>query len=90
MKAVPANERNNIQPKEDNDISTYRKVPVSKFGQQMLEQMGWTQDRGVGRNTQNALLKPVEYQPRPQQAGLGSIEILRRERLLKNQQEPAP
>lgn len=61
----------------DNTEETYSKMPVSQFALQMLTQMGWEQDKGLGKNHKNALMKPVEFLPRPQQAGLGSIEVIK-------------
>lgn len=35
--------------------------------------MGWKKGQGVGRSKKNALLKPIQFNPRPPGLGLGSI-----------------
>lgn len=34
--------------------------------------MGWKEGRGIGKNTQNALLQPIEIIPRHHRLGLGA------------------
>ena len=35
---------------EDADEETYESLPVSKFGEMMLKNMGWYKGRGIGKN----------------------------------------
>ena len=38
----------------------------------MLSRMGWHEGRGIGKNTKNALMKPIEILPRHHRLGLGA------------------
>ena len=42
----------------------------------MLQKMGLDEDKKIGKNTENALVKPIEYIPRPAKSGLGSLPNL--------------
>jgi len=65
-------------------LSAYDAMPVESFGEAMLRGMGWTEGGPVGRNSK-AVVKPVEYVPRPQLLGLGAqtapAEQLERQRV---------
>ena len=37
--------------------------------------MGWHEGRGIGKNTKNSLMKPVEILPRHHRLGLGADPI---------------
>ena len=41
----------------------------------MLESMGWTEDRGIGKNPEHGLKKPIELIPRHHRKGLGADPI---------------
>ena len=52
-------------------LDAYDSMPVECFGEAMLRGMGWTDGAPVGRNAA-AVVKPIEYVPRPQLLGLGA------------------
>ena len=52
-------------------LDAYEAMPVECFGEAMLRGMGWTDGAPVGRNAA-AVVKPIEYVPRPQLLGLGA------------------
>ena len=52
-------------------LDAYEAMPVECFGEAMLRGMGWTDGGPVGRNAA-AVVKPIEYVPRPQLLGLGA------------------
>jgi len=47
-------------------------MPVSEFGLNLLAQMGWSEGRGIGKNPENCLKKPIEFVPRHHKLGLGA------------------
>jgi len=57
---------------EDVNPESYNKMPIADFGLNMLMGMGWQEGKGIGRNPQNVLAKPVQYIPNYDRAGLGA------------------
>jgi len=74
VKNIPVYKRNdpNAIVGEDVDQESYNKMPISNFGMNMLMGMGWQEGKGIGRNPQNVLAKPVQYIPNYDRAGLGA------------------
>ena len=72
---LPIEERNNLEKLlgTDADDDSYRRLPISNFGVEMLKHMGWYEGRGLGKNPTHALMNPIEYVPRNHRAGLGAI-----------------
>ena len=52
------------------DDADYEQIPIEHFGMAMLRGMGWTKDRGVGKN--GKAIAPVEALLRPKGLGLGA------------------
>jgi len=72
---VPLSDRfnsENIIGTDANDDS-YKAMPISNFGLEMLKNMGWSETRGIGLNPTNALMTPIEYTPRHSRSGLGAL-----------------
>lgn len=42
----------------------YERVPIDKFGKNVLSKLGWQEGNAIGRNQENGLIKPIEYIPR--------------------------
>ena len=76
---LPLQERNNLQKLlgTDADDDSYKRLPISNFGVEMLKNMGWYEGRGLGKNPSNALINPIEYIPRHHRAGLGAVSKAR-------------
>ncbi|KAL7753215.1 hypothetical protein RI367_000990 [Sorochytrium milnesiophthora] len=53
-------------------MDTYDALPIEDFGTALLRGMGWKEGQAVGRNPKSALIKPIEYIPRPQLLGIGA------------------
>ena len=51
---------------------SYAQKPVDNFGLSLLQSMGYTADRGIGRNQKNALSEPLVLKARPRGLGLGA------------------
>ena len=51
-------------------------MPVSEFGLAMLQKMGWSEERGIGKNPLGTLIEPVIAEPRHHRLGLGAIPKL--------------
>ncbi|GFN77265.1 G patch domain and kow motifs-containing protein [Plakobranchus ocellatus] len=52
------------------DDADYEQIPIEHFGMAMLRGMGWTKDRGVGKNGKAVV--PIEAHLRPKGLGLGA------------------
>ena len=52
------------------DDADYEQIPIEHFGMAMLRGMGWTKDRGVGKNGKT--IAPMEVLLRPKGLGLGA------------------
>lgn len=50
----------------------YARVSINDFGLAMLQKMGWSEQRGIGKSTQNQLKVPIEFIPRNYRLGLGA------------------
>ena len=57
---------------EDVSSESYSRMPISNFGENLLKSMGWQEGKGIGKNPQNALPKPISYIPNYDRAGLGA------------------
>ncbi|KXS15105.1 hypothetical protein M427DRAFT_70193 [Gonapodya prolifera JEL478] len=53
-------------------LEDYDGVPVELFGSALLRGMGWKEGQAIGKNKKNALIRPIEYVPRPALLGLGA------------------
>ncbi|RUS79391.1 hypothetical protein EGW08_012851 [Elysia chlorotica] len=52
------------------DDADYEQIPIEHFGMAMLRGMGWTKDRGIGKNGKS--IAPIEALLRPKGLGLGA------------------
>ena len=57
---------------QDVNEDSYSRMPISNFGMNLLKSMGWQEGKAIGRNTENIMVKPVEYVPNYDRAGLGA------------------
>ena len=71
-----------VQIGPETTASSYERVPVDKFGSQVLSKLGWQgEGHGIGRNKDKAS-QVIEYIPRQHRLGLGA-QALSKEQLLK-------
>lgn len=72
MDNVPIKERAKMAIADDVDIASYTQTPIYSFGTNMMKMMGFTEDKGMGKNQKNALSEIVVLKPRPKGLGLGA------------------
>ncbi|CAG5123166.1 unnamed protein product [Candidula unifasciata] len=58
-----------LRPQEPSEAD-YQQVPIEQFGLAMLRGMGWSKDKGIGKNSKVTV--PVEAHIRPKGLGLGA------------------
>lgn len=79
-KRIPLNSDTLVESLAPTPIS-YSKNPLSKFGENALKSMGWSEGKIIGQNQsskqykqqKNKLLKPIQFVSRPRGLGLGSV-----------------
>jgi hypothetical protein len=76
---IPLNSDTLVESLAPTPIS-YSKNPLSKFGKNALQSMGWKEGKIAGKNQsskqydkQKGLLKPIQFVSRPRGLGLGSV-----------------
>ena len=57
---------------EDVGFEVYSQVPIEGFGLQLMEAMGFTADRGIGRSNRGGMQEPLVLKARPKGLGLGA------------------
>lgn len=72
MENAPIKERADLPVADDITTEAYSKMPVESFGMSLMKQMGFSEERGIGKNKQNALPQILVLKPRPKGLGLGA------------------
>lgn len=71
---VPNTDKFVAEGKEEPTLNDYENIPIADYGMAMLRGMGWSKDKGIGKNEK--VIKTVQPELRPKGMGLGANKMI--------------